>query len=429
MTNAAERGPVAAVQTSRFAPIFRSLKHRNYRLYLAGLMVSLAGTYVQQVAEGWLIYELTDSAFALGYVSFVVMLPMVPWAVVAGALADRMPKRKLLALVQAGQIVPPLALAALVWSGHVQVWHVIVVNLIMGLMSTIDQPTRQALLAEVVGPADLDNALALTSTGFNIARVLGPAVAGVLIATVGLAGAFVVNGLSFVAVLLALMVMQIPFPPKPRQKRSLGNDMGDGGRYLLKDRTISVFILLLVIISVFILPYQTLLPVFARDILQAGPTGLGFLNAAAGAGAIVGALAIAGLSGQQRNLVIGSLMVMTPIVCMGFAFANHLVLACLLLALVSSGVVALKTLGFTVIQVSTPDELRGRITSLLLLMMGAAPRAGGLIWGYVASRAGAPQALLASALLCLVTGTVVVGLFLPKTQHTKRTVEDPSTAT
>jgi MFS family permease len=363
---------------------------------------------MQLVAEGLLVYRLTNSAFSLGLVGFIVMVPMVFWTLLAGALADRMSRRTLLAWSQLGQIFPPLVLAALTWSDHVQVWHVIAANLIMGLMSTLDQPARQALIAEVVEPGDLDNALALTSSGFNVARVVGPAVAGVLISSIGLEVAFAINGLSFIAVLIALALMRLPQHSRPARQASLAANLVEGGRYFLGERTILALIVLMTIVSFFVLPYQTLLPVFAVDVLRAGPTGLGFLTAAAGFGAIFGVLVVTNLSRDLRGMLIVALVVMVPFFSAGFAFSRSLALSSLMLAVVSGGVVALKTLGFTLIQIRTRDELRGRVTSMLFLMMGATPRVGGLVAGYLASRLDASVTLGLGALGCLVFGLLAL---------------------
>lgn len=393
--------------------IFASLKNPAFRLYLFGLMVSLAGTYMQVVAEGWLVYELTDSAFSLGLVSFVVMIPLGPWALVAGALADRMPRKTLLAVSQIVQIVPPLVLAALTWSGRVQVWHIVLVDLIMGAAAAVDHPTRQALIVDVVGPEELSNAFALSAAGANVARVVGPAIAGVLISSIGVEGAYVVNGLSFLAVLIALAFIRVPQHERPARHASVGANLVEGARYLLGERAIVSLIILMTLVSFFVLPYQTLLPVFARDVLAAGATGLGFLTSVAGLGAILGALAIAVLSRGRRGLLALALVPVVALLAAGFALSESLVLSCMILMLVSAGVAALKTLGFTLIQILTQDELRGRVTSILLLIMAATPRLGGLAAGYVASQVGGPVTLSLGAAGCLVCGLLAMAVIMP----------------
>lgn len=391
---------------------FHTLKYAGFRLYLFGLIVSLMGTYMQQVAEGWLVYQLTDSAFTLGLVGFVAMVPTVPWILFAGVIADRIPKRKLLAIVQAAQVFPPLLLAFLTWTGRVQVWHVLGIEILMGFLSSVDQPTRQALVAEIVGTEDLRNAFALTAASINMARVVGPAIAGVIISTIGLSGAFMVNGISFLAVLLALLVMKLPPQEISTRKASVGADLMEGIRYLFTERTIQVLIILMIIVSFFILPYQTLLPVFARDILHAGATGLGFLTSAAGLGAIVGSLSIVKSSPKTWMKWVICLLLIIPIFAIAFSFSTQLTISCLLLVCVSGGVVALKTLGFTQVQIHTRDELRGRITSMLLLTMGATPRIGGLVAGYLAGPVGATTTLALFAFVCLIGSLLMLLAFV-----------------
>lgn len=366
---------------------------------------------MQIVAEGWLIYQLTNSAFALGFVGFIAMVPLVPWSLAAGALADRMPRKTLLTVAQLGQMVPPLILAALIGLERVEVWQVVVVNLIMGAMSVVDQTTRQALIVEVTDVEDLDNAFALSAAGFNVARIVGPAVAGIVVARVGLASAFALNAMSFLAVVIALILMRVPRRPVASRRASLGASIVEGGRYLVGERSILALIVLMLIVSFFVLPYQTLLPVFARDVLRSGAPGLGFLSASAGLGAILGALAMTNSSAGARNRVVLALVLAVPFVTAGFALSTNIVFSCLLLVAVSGCVVALKTVGFTLIQIQTRDELRGRVTSILLLLMGAAPRVGGLAAGYLATRFEAPLALGLNALGSLVFGLLALVTF------------------
>jgi predicted MFS family arabinose efflux permease len=375
-------------------------------------MVSLAGTYMQTVAEGWLVYELTNSAFSLGLVGFVVLIPLAPWALVAGALADRWPRKQLLAVAQVVQVVPPLMLASLVWTGQVHVWHVILANLIMAAAAAVDHPVRQALVVDLVPPEELDNAYALSAAGLNIARVLGPAAAGVLIGSAGLTAAFALNGLSYLALLIALAFIAVPQHDRPARRESLGANLIGAGRYLAGERVILSLLALMTIVCFFVLPYQTLLPVFARDILKAGAPGLGLLTATAGVGAILGALTVANLRRRHRGVLAMALVVALAPLTAAFAFSTSLALSCLILILISGGVVAFKTLGITLIQLQTNDDLRGRVTSVLLLVIAAAPRLGGFVAGYVANRQGTPFALALAAMGCLLFGLLSMAVFM-----------------
>lgn len=401
---------------------FRPLRTRNIRLYMLGMLVSEAGTYMQMVAEGWLVYQLTNSAFSLGLVGFIVMIPLAPLGLAAGALADRMSRKKLLAIAQIGEMVPPLVLAALTVSGYIQVWHVIAADIAMGVLSTIDFPSRVALIQSLVEPEDLENGIALAATMSNLARVIGPAIAGVLIVYIGVAGAFAFNGVSFLAVLVALALMKIPNQSRVANRGSIGANLIEGGMHVLHDRTILLMLVLMMLVSFFVLTYQTLLPVFARDILVAGPEGLGFLTAAAGAGAVVGAIVLAiqpPLSTRRRlGLAVGMFIAIAPITA-AFAFSRILILSAFLLALVSGGAIALRILTFTYVHLRTGDHLRGRISSILQLSMVSTLRVGGLFAGAFASKFGAPVSLGAGASICLIAGLLALGIVFPRL----RTVE------
>jgi predicted MFS family arabinose efflux permease len=371
---------------------------------------------MQVVAEGWLIYQLTDSAFSLGLVGFITMLPLGPWAVVAGVMIDRIPRKKLLVITQMVQILPPLWLAALTWSGQVQLWHIILVNFVLGACMVVDSPTRQAVIVDTVEPEILSSAVAITSSGFNVARVIGPAIGGLVIRYVGVEAVFTLNGFSFFAVLIALLMMQVRPIHKQDDQASLKRDLLEGWRYLLGERTTLGFIVLISLVSVFVLPYQTLLPVFARDILSTGATGLGILTASAGIGAIVGALAVynqVNRASHLRNLKSIGLVIAAALFTFLFAVTSNPFLSAFMIVLLSGSVVGLKTLGITVIHLQTPDELRGRVISILTLLMGAAPRLGGLILGYIASLQSAPFSLGLGAIACLACGVLALVMIGP----------------
>jgi predicted MFS family arabinose efflux permease len=398
-----------------------ALRNRNFRLYLLGLFLSLAGTYMQIVAEGWLIYQLTDSAFSLGLVGFITMLPLGPWALVAGVLIDRLPRKKLLVIIQVLQILPPLWLAFMTWSGQVQLWHIILVNFVLGACMVVDSPTRQAIIVDTVEPEILSSAVAITSSGFNVARVIGPAIGGLVIRYVGIEFAFLLNGLSFLAVVVALLKLQVRSGVKSDRPSSLKHDLLEGWRYLLGERTIMGLIVLISLVSVFVLPYQTLMPVFARDVLRTGATGLGMLTAAAGIGAIIGALAVhsqANLASHLRNLEAIGLVIAAALFTYVFATSSNPLLSAFMIVLISGSVVGLKTLGITVIHLQVRDELRGRVISVVTLMMGAAPRLGGLMLGYVASIRTAPISLGLGAIACLVCGVLALVMITPLSNST-----------
>ncbi len=362
---------------------------------------------MQQVAEGWLVYRLTNSAFALGFVGFVILLPLAPLTLVAGAIADRFPRRHLLFLTQIGQVFPPLVLAALAWSHQVQVWHVVVIDMLMSALTSIDQPVRQAFLADTVPVEGLNNAIAISATGYNLARVIGPMIAGITVALFGEAICFAFNGLSFISVAVALVAMHVSERVLSAHRTSLKASLIDNVRYLTGERVILAAIGLIVIVNLFIVPYQTLLPVFARDILKAGPVGLGFLVTASGVGAILGSLGVASFSSARGGLAIILLGLAASLATVGFTVAQNLILACVLLAVVSGAVVALKVLAYTFAQARVQDDLRGRVMSVVTLSDAGAPRLGGLFAGLSATFWGAPFALQLGAIGCAVC---IIGL-------------------
>ncbi len=381
--------------------MFHALAYREFRLYTFGLVVSQIGTYMQQVAESWLVYRLTNSAFALGFVGFVILIPLAPLTLIAGAIADRFPRRTLLFLAQIGQVFPPLVLAALTWSNQVQVWHVVAIDMVMSALTAIDQPVRQAFLADTVPSNGLSNAIAISATGYNVARVIGPTIAGIIITLFGEAICFGFNGLSFIAVAIALLAMRVSGRVISANRFSLKANLIDNARYLASERIILFAIGAIIIVNLFIVPYQTLLPIFARDLLQVGSLGLGFLATASGIGAIMGSLGIASVS-RRSNWSIVVLGLGAAIATVGFTIAQNLILACVLLVLVTAAVVALKVLAYTFAQNRTQNEIRGRVMSVVTLSDAGAPRLGGLIAGSFANIWGAPLALQLGAIGCVI---------------------------
>jgi MFS family permease len=411
LSNLPETGaPLTRGELSRST--FRALKHRDYRLYMVGMLVSLTGTYMQTMAEGWLIYELSSSAFSLGLVGFITVVPLIPWQLVAGVLADRMSRRKLLAIAQTGMIFPPLLMAILAWTGVVQVWHIILLDLALNFFIMLAIPTRQAMAVDIVGPKDVDSAVSIASSILHLAVIVGPTVAGLLIPTVGVGWAFAINSLSFVLVLLIFRFIRAEQAPRAPGRATMRGQFAQGVRYILHEKVILALIAVIVLVNFCINPFQTLLPVYARDIFGVGATGLGLLNAAAGLGSIVGALGAAFLvsafAGRRGTLML-TLTAAVAALMIGFAFSQNFVVACALLVLVAAGLTALKTSTFASVQLQARDELRGRVLSILVLIVGAAPRVGGFVAGIVASRSSAPISLGSLSIVCLL-GVILIAI-------------------
>jgi MFS family permease len=381
---------------------FAALRHRNFRLFWLGVVVSLLGGWMQQLASQWLVYRLTNSAFMLGLVGFLAAIPAAPLSLLAGPLVDRLPRRPLLIACQIGLFLPPVVVALLIWSGRIEVWHVIVAELLRGAVLAIDQPAKQTAIVDMTGKEDIGSAIGLWSSAINVTRVLGPAIGGVVVAAVGEGICFFANGVSYLAVFAALLAIRLPRPEQVEHRPSLAGSLVEGLKYLLGARLILVLAALYLVAALCVQPYQTLLTVFARDILATGAQGLGLLTAAAGAGAVVGALGAASLPRRWQWPFAAGASLALPLTVAGFAFSQSFVLSCALLVAVGGLLTATGAVVNTLILVGVKDEFRGRVMSLFLAAVMGAPRVGGLGAGWLAGLLGAPSALGIGAALSLV---------------------------
>ena len=420
---------VPAERGLRLPTTFRALRHRNFRLWFVGQGVSLIGTWMQTMAQQVLIYRLTGSAAWLGIVNFVAIVPLVPLALWGGSISDRAPKRTIIVITQTIMLIQALLLAALTWMGIVQVWHVIVLAFVLGAANAVDMPARQAFTVDMVdGKEDLTNAIALNSTIFNGARALGPALAGLAVAATGEGTAFFLNALSFVAVIVCLLMMRnLPDPSdRPPKGSGLGSHMAEGVRFVLQQQAILVLISLIAVSAFLSMPYNTLMPVFSDVILQnsAQPVTayicshmvctapealpLGLLLTAVGIGAVMGALLVASLPNNARRghmLTIGNLAF--PLVLVIFAASRSFVLSMTMLLLVGVSFVWQNSLANTLLQLVTPDQVRGRVMSLYSLTFQGMMRVGGLQAGVVTDQIGAPLAVGIGAAISLAYGLFI----------------------
>ena len=369
----------------RFPVGLRALNHRDYRLFFSGQLVSLVGTWMQRVAQSWLVLELTGSPFKLGLINALQSAPMLCLAFVAGAVADRLPKRRVLIGTQTVLMVQALVLAVLVWSGAVQFWHVAVLATCYGLANTLDMPTRQSFVVEMASKEDLPNAIALNSTMVSGARMVGPAIAGLLVDRYGEAWAFGLNGLSFVAVILALAAMQAEGLPGPAQGATLGEDIAAGLRYAARTPLVALTLGLLSIVGLFVINHNVLVPLLARDVLHEGAHGFGLLMAGVGMGAIVGALAVATL-GRGRPplaLLLGTAGAASGLTLLLAAIRNFWA-AMLVLTLVGLSQIVFLASCNTTLQLVVPDQMRGRIMSLYAFVWVGVTPLGSLFVGTIA---------------------------------------------
>lgn len=399
----------------RWPDALRSLRSRDLRLFFGGQAVSLAGTWMQSVAQAWLIWRLTRSSELLGLVNFLGQVPVFLFGIWAGSLADRHPRRRLVLITQSNAIVQAVILAGLTLSGLVQTWHVVVLAAMLGMTYAFEIPARQALLADLAGD-DMSNAIALNSSIVNAARVVGPALAGLVVAGVGEGWAFALNALSFMGTYWALLVMRPP--PQPLATGSRRAHLLEGLAYAGGTAHVRVLLALLGVSSFFAIPYQTLLPVFSAEVLGGGARLYGLLLGCAGAGALVGAVTLLlrkGLKGLGRRVGLGATLLGAGVI--GFSLSRSLALSAAALAVVGYGFITQMAGTMTLLQGLAPKEMRGRVMGLFsTLFVGVSPF-GALAAGFAASRFGAP-ATLATGGAVVLAASLVFHLVLPRLRKT-----------
>ena len=390
-------------QPAGAASTFRALRHRNFRLFWSGQLISVTGTWMQSVAQGWLMYRLTHSPFLLGLLGFTQFLPVLLFSLWAGVIADRVSKRRLIQTTQLLCMVQALILAMVTTIGIVQPWMVLVLAFVFGTINAFDLPARQSFLVEMVGKEDLTNAIALNSTAFNTARIAGPAVAGILVAVAGEAGCFWINAVSYLAVLWGLWRMDLQRGAGETSAADPWGHLREGVRYAWATPAIRNLLLLLGVMAGLGFQFMVLLPVYARDILHTGPEAYGMLVSAFGLGSLLSALRLTRRHdrwGLRRNLLVGLTVAAAGMV----SFALSTVLWLSLLAALASGfgLIFYVASTNTLVQLTTEDRFRGRVMSLYTLMfIGTAPL-GALTVGALAQRAGAPAATTFSGVVLLV---------------------------
>ncbi|HLX40038.1 MAG TPA: MFS transporter [Ktedonobacteraceae bacterium] len=389
---------------------FVALRHRNFRLFWFGQLISLIGTWMQSIGQAWLVLELTHSAFLLGLVGALQFLPILLFALFGGVLADRWPKRKVLLFTQSFAMTQAIILAVLVFTGTVQIWHIFVLATLLGLTNSIDMPTRQAFVVEMVGHESLTNAIALNSSVFNMARIVGPGIGGLIIATLGVAPLFLLNAVSFIAVLIGLAMIDMKtLYDQPKRGAMLHNEpkqstfqsLREGLTYIV--RTPSVFLIIMVVgvISLFGINFNVVLPLFATEVLHVGATGFGFISSAFGLGSLVAALWLAW--GNKKPSII-HLLVEATIFCviLGlFALSGNYYLSLLLIAAVGFTQISFSAIANTTLQTVTPNHLRGRVMSVYMVVFAGSTPIGNLFIGGLAVLLGVPVALLSGATLSL----------------------------
>ncbi len=385
--------------------LFRVFRHRNYRLFFTGQLISLMGTWVTSVAQGWLVYTMTHSPFLLGVVSFCSQIPVFFISAFGGMISDRLDRRKMLVVTQALSMLQSATLAVLTLMGIIEVWQIVALALFKGFVNAFDVPTRQSFTIEMVGREDLRNAISLNSVMFNLARIVGPTIAGILVATVGEGLCFTIDAVSYGAVLISLILMHVA-PKPPRLHGHPLQELKAGFIYAWHNRQIRTSLMLIAVCSAFGASYIPMMPAFVRDVLHEGSQGLGFILGAVGAGALCGAYALARI--HDRHLTL------TPVIAAAtfgvslilFANSHWLALSMLLVLPTAFSLMLLGGSTNTIIQTVADDHMRGRVVSFYAMgFMGMMPW-GSLLLGWIASRIGVGESIAIGGSVCILAAVV-----------------------
>ena len=394
---------------------FVALRHRNFRLFWFGQLISLIGTWMQSIGQAWLVLELTHSAWLLGVVGALQFLPIMLLSLFGGVLADRLPKRRVLLFTQSFAMLQAMVLWILVASGHIQVWEVLVLASLLGLTNSFDMPTRQAFVVEMVGREDLPNAIALNSSVFNMARVVGPGLGGLIIAFLGISPLFLLNAISFVPVIIGLALIRMnelhalakrSTTSAETSKQSTLQSLREGLSYVVHTPSVLLIIAVIGVISLFGINFNVILPLFATEVLHSGALGFGFLSAAFGLGSLCSAL---WLAWGNRRPSVQYLLIAAFAFCVleiFFALSHLYVLSLILVAAVGFTMIAFSANSNTALQTVTPDHLRGRVMSVYMVVFAGSVPLGNLFTGGLAHVYGASIALLVGASLSLIAAIV-----------------------
>jgi MFS family permease len=387
-------------------PTFSALNSRNYRLYFYGQSVSLIGTWMQRTAVSWVVYSLTHSSFMLGLTMFATMFPSFVFSLFGGVISDRYDRFKVLLFTQVASLVQAILLAVLVLIGHYPAWQILTLSVILGIINAFDVPARQSLVYEMVNSkADLPNALALNSSMVNLARLVGPAISGIVLEKFGEGVCFILNAASFLAVIGSLMLMKLPaYVAGPRKQRPM-KEMREGLTYLRQTPTIAKAILMLGSMSLFVMPYVTLLPVYAKTIFRGNASTFGYINSFIGLGAISGALFLTaqskgGATGRKKILLVNSLVFGAGLLL--FAYTTWFPLAMIFAMICGFGMMAQTTITNTIIQMQVAPHMRGRVISFFAMAYFGMQPLGSLLVGAISQHIGAPATILGQGIAAIV---------------------------
>lgn len=382
---------------------FTALRHSNFRYYWIGMCISLIGTWMQNVAQPWLAYTLTKSPFLLSLIGTLQFTPALLFSLFAGVVIDKFPKKRILLFTQSASLVVTLILALLVWSGNIKYWHILILSTVLGLVNTVDMPARQAFVIELVGKEDLMNAIALNSSVFNIARVIGPAAAGIVMGYLGIAFSFFANSISFAAVLISLIFVK-PVNSGVLLKKSgrVFEDIKDGLVYIYRNHVLLNAILVMAIIGTFAMNFSVLVPVFAQEVLKLQETGFGFLMSFMGVGSFIGAMLLATRSRSgPKKFIMYVFPLFTAVFLILTGLMNTFVLTGLLLAATGFCFVSFSSNANSTMQLNTKDEYRGRVMSVYSLVFSGSTPLGNLYAGVITDNFGARVGFAACGIIII----------------------------
>ena len=389
----------------------RAFRHRNYRLFFTGQLISLVGTWMMTVAQSWLILQLTGDPLLLGAVAAAQFGPVLVLGLFGGLIADSLPKRRTLIATQVWPLILGLIMSVLVFTNTVQVWHVLVIAFLLGCRNAVDMPTRQSFVVEMVGKEDIGNAVAFNSAMFNAARVLGPAVGGITIGALGVGPAFLADALSYVAVIAAYLMMREgelhtrPGIERPDSVSAVVGNLKEGINYVRRTPLVLAAISVVALVSTFGMNFTVVIPPYAQDVLHTDAAGYGFLMSMVGVGSVLSALAIA-FTGRTTPIVIGAGAVTLGLGEIVLAGSSSFVVSLIAMFFVGVGGISMAATANTVVQLAVPDQLRGRVMSVYTTVFAGSTPVGGLVTGAIASSAGVPFAIGLGAVLSLATGVL-----------------------
>ncbi len=394
---------------------FRALRNADYRIFWASVFTSNIGSWIQTIAQGYLVLQLTNSPFMVGLVSFATSLPVLLFSLIGGVVADRRDKRRLLVMTQSLLLTVTMMMALLTFTGLINIWLIIALSVLIGTTNAFNMPAYQSILIDIVGRKDLLNAVALNSAQFNMSRIIGPSLVAPLVAAAGFAGCFFINSLSFFAVIIALLTIKIVNSNAGRKASGSGiQNLKDGLAYLRSRPDLMMLIAMAATLTIFAFPYSMLMPVMARDVLHVGLPGQGELMTAMGVGATIGALTLAAKSDyphKGRLIIIGFFTF--AIALLVFALSTNFYISLVAMAFLGAGMITFMASGNTVLQANVPSHMRGRVLSVWMLCnMGLVPF-GSMQAGAIAEHLGAPFALSIGAIVCAIV-VAALALFVPR---------------